>query len=145
MSEVRRDDSCQNARVRIGTWTLEGKWSSDHLALLKEQECVVWLLNEVPSEVSIPDTTAHRTSHALCPGKGWAAIFSSRDLTTQMDSHPATPSSLRERINETTVWGGDGNQALDGRERPSVHRPVFALDREVPALGLLATSDGGAT
>jgi hypothetical protein len=124
MSKVRQDDTCQNARVRIGTWDLESKWSS---------------------EASIPEMTVHCTAHAMCPRKGWAGIFSSRDLTTQPNSHPATPSSLRERINETPTWGDDGNQALDGRDSPSHHRPVLALDREVLAPGLLATSDGGAT
>jgi hypothetical protein len=147
MPEVRRYGTCQNARVRLGTWNLEGKWSSGHLASLE----------------------------------GWAGIFSSRDLTTQPDPHPATAlaqcdglrlmcpvlpwrlcgaywegsahaekmsatlSLLREHIDETTIGGGDWNEALESRERPSAHGPVLAVDREVLALGLLATSDGGAT
>ena len=122
-----------------------------------------------------------RTAHAMCPRRTWAGIFSSRDLTTQPDPHPATAlaqcdglrlmcsvlpwrswraswegsaqaekmsatlSSYREHIDETTVGGGDWIEALEGRERPSVHCPVLAVDREVLALGLLATSDGGAT
>ena len=55
MSEVRRDDTCQNARVRTGTRNLEGRWSSDHLALLEGQERDAWLLTDMPSEASTPD------------------------------------------------------------------------------------------
>ncbi|MGZ8803468.1 MAG: hypothetical protein ACXWZL_12900 [Mycobacterium sp.] len=57
----------------------------------------------------------------------------------------STLSSFREHIDETTIGGGDWNQALESRERPSVHGPVLAVGRAVLALGLLATSDGGAT
>ena len=96
MSEVRRDDTCQNSRVRMETWNLEVNWSSGHLAALEVQECDAWLLPEMLPEASIPDTTAHCAAHA-------------------------------------------------SRERPSVHPSVLAVDREVLALGLLATSDGSAT
>lgn len=138
--------------MRIGTWNLEGKWSSDHLALLQGQECDVWLLTEVPTEASIPGMTAHRTAQAMGPRKTWAGIFSSADVITQPDPHPATAmvlcdgfrlmssvlpwrtcgaswegstlaekmsftlSTLREHIDETTIWGGDWNQALEGRD-----------------------------
>lgn len=179
---MRRDDTCQNARVQFGTRNLEGKRSSDYLALLEVEECDVRLLPEVPAEASIPDTTAHRTAHAMCPWKTRAGSFSARALTTQPDPHPATAlvhydglrvmcsvlpwrscgacwegsaqaaekmsatlSSLREHIAETTIWGGDWNQPLESRVRPSAHRPVLTVDREVLALGLLAASDGGAT
>lgn len=174
MSELRRDDTCQNARVRIGTCNLESKCSSNHLALLEGQECDGWFLTAMPSEASIPDTKAHRTAHVMCPRKTWAGIFSSRDLTTQPDPHcdglrlmcsvlpwrsrgasregsaqaekmSSTLSSFREHIDETTIRGGDWNQALESRERPSVHGPVLAVGREVLALGPLATSDGGPT
>ena len=138
--------------MRIGTWNLEGKWSSRHLALLQGQECDVWLLTEVPLEASVPGMTVHYTAQAMGPRKAWAGIFSSLDLTTQPDPHPATAmahcegsrlmssvlpwracgpswdgatlaekmsaalSSLREHIDKTTIWGGDWNQALEGRD-----------------------------
>ena len=71
--------------MRIGTWNLEGKWSPDHLALLEDPDCDVWLLTEVPPEASIPGMTAHRTAEAMGPRKTWAGIFSSFDITAQPD------------------------------------------------------------
>lgn len=50
MSGVRRDDTCQNLLVRTETWNLEGKGSSDRLALLEGHECDVRLLTQMPSE-----------------------------------------------------------------------------------------------
>jgi len=138
--------------VRIGTWNLEGKWSSHHLALLEGQECDVWLLTEVPTRASIPGMTAHRTAQAMGSGKAWAGVFSRGNVITQPDPHPATAmvvgdgfhvmspvlpwrscgaawegstlaemmsitlSSLRGHIDDMTVWGGDWNQALEGRD-----------------------------
>jgi hypothetical protein len=138
--------------VRVGTWNLEGRWSSDHLALLQGQECDVWLLTEIFTEASIPGMAAHRTESLMGPGRAWAGIFSIIDLIAQPDPHPGTAmvtcdrlrlmssvlpwrscgsswegstlaekmsvtlSSLREHIDESTVWGGDWNQALEGRD-----------------------------
>lgn len=68
MSEVRRGDACQNSRVRIETWTLEGKWSPGHLALLDGRERDVRRLTEMPSEAAVPDATAHRTVLATSDG-----------------------------------------------------------------------------
>lgn len=71
MSEAGWDATCQTPRVRWETWNLEGNWSSGHLALLEGQECDVRLLTEMPSEASIPDTTAHRTAHA---SREWPSV-----------------------------------------------------------------------
>jgi len=138
--------------VRIGTWNLEGKWSSGHLALLQSQECDVWLLTEVPTAASIPGMVAHRTGEPMGPKKTWAGIFSKVNVITGPDPHRATAvahcdgvrlmssvlpwrscgtswegstlaekmsgtlASLREHIDEATVWGGDWNQALEGHD-----------------------------
>lgn len=138
--------------MRIGTWNLEGKWSSHHRALLMGAECDVWLLTEVPTEASIPGMTAHRTAQAMGPRKTWAGIFSSVDVVPEPDPHPATAmvlcdglrlvssvlpwrscgaswegstlaekmsvalGPLRQCIDEMTIWGGDWNQALEGRD-----------------------------
>ena len=138
--------------MRIGTWNLEGRWSSQHLALLQDQDCDVWLLTEVHTDASIPGMKAHRTQQAMGARKTWAGIFSSVDVAKQPDPHPATAmvlcdgfrlmssvlpwrscggswagstlaekmsvtlSKLREHIDEATIWGGDWNQALEGRD-----------------------------
>jgi hypothetical protein len=156
--------------VRIGTWNLEGKWSSDHLALLQDQECDVWLLTEVPTQASIPGMAAHCTVSPMGPRKTWAGIFSIVDVIAQPDPHPATAmaqcdglrlmssvlpwrscgaswegstlsekmcvtlSSLREHIDEATVWGGDWNQAFEGRDY------VGSTDGRQEILNLLNTS-----
>lgn len=76
--------------MRIGTWNLEGKWSSEHLALLRAQECDVWLLTEIHTQASIPGMAAHRTASPMGPMKTWAGIFSIVDVIAQPDPHPAT-------------------------------------------------------
>ncbi|WP_180936022.1 hypothetical protein [Nocardioides ungokensis] len=112
----------------------------------------MWLVTEVPSEASITGMTAHRTAHAMGPGKTWAGIFSSVGLAPQPDPHPATAMALcdgvrlmssvlpwrscsapwdetslaekmsvtlarlREHVEGATIWGGDWNQALEGRD-----------------------------
>jgi hypothetical protein len=157
--------------VRIGTWNLAGRWSSDHLALLQDQECDVWLLTEVPTEASIPGMTAHRTVSPMEPRKTWAGIFSAFDVIAQPDPHHATAmvhcdglrlmssvlpwrscgaswegsslfekmgvtlASLREHVDGTTVWGGDWNQALEGRDY------VGSMDGQEEILTLLNTSE----
>ena len=139
--------------VRIGTWNLEGKWSSDHLALLAGENCDAWLLTEVRTDTSIPGMRAHATAELMGPRKTWAAVFSNADdVAPQPDPHRATamvdvdgcrlmssvlpwrscgsswPGSsladkleatlkqLRAYVDQTTIWGGDWNQSLEGRE-----------------------------
>ena len=174
--------------MRIGTWNLEGKWSSRHLALLQGQECDVWLLTEVPHEASIPGKAAHRTAQAMGPRKTWAGIFSSLDVTTLPDPHHATAmahcdsfrlissvlpwrscgaswdgetlaekmsvtlSSLRVHINSTTIWGGDWNQALEGRDyvgsaggRKEILKLVNDSQLSVPTSTLASASKGHRT
>lgn len=171
--------------MRIGTWNMEGKWSPDHLTLLRDQECEVWLLTEVHVEASIPGMTAHRTDALMGPRKNWAAIFSVLDAAAERDPHPATAmvridgsrilssvlpwrscgsswegSSLAEKfgrtltvlgehIDDTTIWGGDWNQGLEGAEYVGSldgRRQVVELVREkrlsVPTGSLGSASKG---
>ena len=41
-------------------------------------------------KASIPGMTAHRTAQAMGPQKTWAGVFSTVDVMTQPDPHPAT-------------------------------------------------------
>ena len=77
--------------MRIGTWNLEGRWTSDHLALLRDQACDVWLLTEVPTQASIPGLTAHRTTQAMGPDKTWAGVFSGVDYDSHNRTHTGPP------------------------------------------------------
>jgi hypothetical protein len=81
----------------------------------------------------------------MCSVLPWRLCGASWEGSAQAEKMSATLSLLREHIDEATIGGGDWNEALESRERPSVHRPVLAVDRDVLALGLLATSEGGAT
>ena len=178
-------DTCQDRRVRIGTWNLEGKWSSDHLSLLEQPQCDVWLLTEVPAAASIPGMAAHRTTQAMGPRKTWAGIFSRADTISEPDPHPATAmalcdglrlmssvlpwrscgaswegqtlgekmsrtlSALEAHIGATTVWGGDWNQALEGRDyvgssvgRTEILRIVANSHLSVPTATLSSASKG---
>lgn len=171
--------------MRIGTWNLEGKWSSVHLDLLQGQECDVWLLTEVPTDASVPGMVAHRTEQPMGPRKTWASIFSVVDNIPRPDPHRATAmadcgglrfmssvlpwrscgaewegstlaekmrvtlTSLREHIDETTIWGGDWNQALEGRDyvgsldgRKEILQLVNDAQLSVPTSALGSASNG---
>ena len=171
--------------MRIGTWNLEGKWSSDHLDLLQGQECDVWLLTEVSSDASVPGMVAHCTAQSMGPRKTWAGIFSIFDIIPRPDPHPATAmahcdglrfmssvlpwrscgtawkgstlaekmrvtlASLRAHVDGTTIWGGDWNQALEGRDyvgsldgRKEILQFVYDSQLSVPTSALGSASEG---
>lgn len=47
------------ARVRIGTWNLQGRWDDRHLELLTSLRCDVLLLTDVSDRVAIPGMRGH--------------------------------------------------------------------------------------
>lgn len=76
--------------VRIGTWNLAGQWSPEHLALLEQVGCDVWLLTEVHVNLSIPGMHLHRSVERMGPNKTWAAIASTSDIAPFADPHRAS-------------------------------------------------------
>lgn len=76
--------------MRIGTFNLDGKWSSAHRDFLEGEHCDVWLLTEVHVDTSIPGMRGHRTRELMGPTKSWAAVFTSVDVETRDDPHPAS-------------------------------------------------------
>jgi hypothetical protein len=76
--------------VRIGTWNLDGKWSSEHERLVMDAACDVWLLTEVPEHTAIPDYHGHLTRSEMLTGKRWAGIFSRALLSPMPDPHFAS-------------------------------------------------------
>lgn len=84
---------CQDLPVRIGTWNLEGRWSPAHRELLEQQACDVWLLTEVPVDLSLAGAQVHCTAERMGPRKYWAAVVSARPLTAEQDPHRATASA----------------------------------------------------
>lgn len=79
--------------MRIGTWNLEGRWSSAHRDLLQQQSCDVWLLTEVPKDLSLGAAQIHHTTERMGPRKYWAAVVSARPLTPEPNPHRATASA----------------------------------------------------
>jgi hypothetical protein len=39
--------------MRIGTWNLDGRWSDEHAKFLQRQDCNVWLLTEVRTDLDL--------------------------------------------------------------------------------------------
>jgi len=76
--------------VRVGTWNLEGRWSSAHLDLLLAGLCDVWLLTEVRDDTTLPGFHSHLTTERMGRRKHWAGIFSRNPLQPLPDPHPAS-------------------------------------------------------
>jgi hypothetical protein len=171
--------------VRIGTWNMQGKWSTDHLTLMDREDCDVWLLTEVHIDTAVPGMHVHRTAERMGPRKARAAIVSNVAADPQPDPHRATalvnidglrlmssvlpwrtcgPSwtgstlaakqtatldTLRVHIDETTIWGGDWNQALEGTEyvgnldgRDQILELIRTARLSVPTMSLASASPG---
>ena len=76
--------------MRIGTWNLAGRWSTDHEALLLGLACDVLLLTEVSERVEVPGNTLHRGRAEMAAKRRWAAVASRLPLTPLPDPHPAS-------------------------------------------------------
>lgn len=76
--------------MRIGTWNLDGKWTSAHERLVVAAACEVWLLTEVADRTALPDYHRHLTQSEMLTGKRWAGIFSSGKMLPLPDPHFAS-------------------------------------------------------
>ena len=75
--------------MRVATWNLEGKWSSDHERVLMDLECDVWLLTEVRPEATLPGYGQHLSSARMAPHKHWAGLLARQEMSPVQDLHPA--------------------------------------------------------
>jgi hypothetical protein len=73
---------------------LAGRWSAQHLELLLGQDCDVWLLTEVRSDVWLPGYHSHVTLGRMAVRRHWAGIFSRGELQPMPDPHPASAAAL---------------------------------------------------
>jgi endonuclease/exonuclease/phosphatase family metal-dependent hydrolase len=80
----------QDAAVRIGTWNLAGRWSDDHLSLLLDADCDVWLLTEVNERTSLPGFAIHLSDVTMAARRRWAAVASRLPMASSPDPHPAS-------------------------------------------------------
>lgn len=105
--------------------------------------------------ITLPDP--HRaTAMAHCDGfrlissvLPWRACGTSWDGATLAEKMSGTLSSLRKHIDKTTIWGGDWNQALEGRDyvgstdgRKEILELVEASQLSVPTRTLASASRG---
>jgi hypothetical protein len=76
--------------MRIGTWNLEGGWSSDHTHALAAAACDLWLLTEVRPRVTMDGYHQHLTTATTQDGAHWAGILSRKPIDPLPDPHPAS-------------------------------------------------------
>jgi hypothetical protein len=87
--------------VRIGTWNLDGKWTSRHEVALVDADCDVWLLTEIVEGAAIPGYTLSVCEARMSSAKEqhYAGILSRLPTRALPDPHPA---SAAARIGELT-------------------------------------------
>lgn len=60
---------CDPARMRIGTWNLEGRWTPAHGDVLRGVDCDLWLLSGVAAGTRLSGYAAVVTGCDMAPGK----------------------------------------------------------------------------
>jgi hypothetical protein len=63
-------------RMRIGTWNLDARSTPDHLRILDELDCDVWLLTEVPAAMPLVDGARTMSPARMSRGQHFAAVLS---------------------------------------------------------------------
>lgn len=134
-----------HGQVRIGTWNLEGRWSPDHRRLLTEQECDVWLLTEVRTDVVLAGFESHLSRSTMVEQSHWAGVFSGSPLQPMPDPHLASAAAssfgwcfcssiLPWRSCGSTPWG-------EGTNGEKTERAVNQLMGSLPLDGLVWGGD----
>ena len=76
--------------MRVGTWNLAGRWSAGHLAFMRDVDCDVWLLTEVPAALDLGEGHLVRSAPMDEAGrKSWAAVWSRGPLVDRSSPHPS--------------------------------------------------------
>lgn len=86
--------------VRIGTWNLDGRWTTDHDNIMSQLACDVWLLTEMSADAIVSGFHSHATAFPMTGNKLWSAILSTEPMEPAIDPHPA---SCAAAIGETLV------------------------------------------
>lgn len=76
--------------LRVGTWNLEGRWTSAHQQLLVSQDCDLWLLTEVRDDVLLPGFRKYASAARMSGRRHWAAVLAREAVTRLPDPHPAS-------------------------------------------------------
>lgn len=80
--------------LRVGTWNLEGRWTSAHRQLLVDEACDVWLLTEVRDDVALPGFGVYSTAERMSHRRHWAAVIAREAVTPFPDPHPASVATV---------------------------------------------------
>jgi hypothetical protein len=100
--------------VRIGTWNLEGRWDSRHLALIEAMDCHVLLLTEVREDVTIPGSNVHLSGLEMVQGRRFAAVATRLPMRPLPDPHGASAMAELDGLrvcSSILPWRGCGTQA----------------------------------
>lgn len=99
--------------MKIGTWNLDGKWTSAHEALLREENCDVWLLTEVPPLSGLKDYYLHFSQQRMSRGQHYSAIWSRSAFAPVSDPHGASSAISIEGVtycSSVLPWSSCGRQ-----------------------------------
>ena len=105
------------SKVRVGTWNLDGKWSSSHQALLAGAQCDIWLLTEISpkacsSQARMGDYHCHFSKGVMARNQHWAAILSLKNICALPDPHAASAAARIDGItycSSILPWAGSGS------------------------------------
>lgn len=122
-----------DARMRIGTWNLEGHGGATQTAFLLAQRCDVLLLTEVKDGWSLPGYNMTPGRADMAPGKRWAAVASLEPLDPRPTPHPASAAAVvggTTYVSSILPWAGSGgNDPWHGQDHPArMAATLHALD-----------------
>ena len=83
--------------MRIGTWNLDGRWSTNHFQFIDNEACDIWLLTEVPKALILDGGTLH-ASEPMTKTKAWAAVWSKGNAVPSPSPHPAAAMAVLDGV-----------------------------------------------
>lgn len=80
--------------LRVGVWTMAGRWTPSHRRTLQDLRCDILLLTEVHVAVAVDGYSQHRTGAQMGPAKHWAAVLARGEIYPLTDPHPASAAAV---------------------------------------------------
>jgi hypothetical protein len=82
--------SVKDEHMRIGTWNLDAGRSAEHLRVIDELNCDIWLLTEVPGTLMLDSGSAATSTERMARGQYFALAWSRASGRAIDISSPAT-------------------------------------------------------
>jgi hypothetical protein len=123
---------------------MAGRWSDDHLALVRDLDCDVLLLTEVSQRTTLPGYELHPTKTEMARHRWWAAVAARTALSGLPDPHIA---SALANVNDWTFcssvlpWRSCGHDPWGPGNHGAM--TVRALEEITSALPMSALVWGG--